>query len=202
MVFFIFGRRLCTQVLGASGGALGFSWRLSGASWGAPGVLLGGPGGLLGASWGVPGPPGGVLGASWGRLGALLGPSFLEMKFWSFFLIDFGTEKGAQRGGFGSQNESKIVPKTKTKTKTKKRLSWEPLGSILGRLGEQFGTKKPSNLLVGLEFREKRRFWRQDAFKSDPGTKKEPKRLPRPPPKRPQDEKKSIQNRLKILVKF
>ena len=106
--------------------------------------VLGGLGALLGGSWGG-------LGRSWGALGAI----FFGDEILIVFLIDFGTEKGAQRGGFGSQNESKIVPKTKTKTKTKKRLSWEPLGSILGRFGGRLGVKKHQNSLAGLVFREK-----------------------------------------------
>ena len=81
-------------------------------SGGVPGRLLGslgasrGPlGDLLGSSWGVPGPPEGVLGASWGALGAI----FFGGEILIVFLIDFGSEKGAQRGGVWG---AKIGPKS------------------------------------------------------------------------------------------
>ena len=95
-----------------------------------------------------------------------------------------------QGSHFGSQNESKIVPKTGTKTKTKKRLSWEPLGWILGRFGSHLGAKKHQNLLAGLVFGEKRRFGRQDASKSDFGTTWAPKTSQKGTPKRAKNDPK------------
>ena len=99
-------------------------------SWGVPGGLLGslgasrGPlGDLLGCSWGVQGLPGGVLGASWGALGAI----FFGDEILIVFLIDFGTEKGAQREAFWEpkwdQNHIKPEAENKDGKKTLSRAS-------------------------------------------------------------------------------
>ena len=55
------------------------------------------------------------------------------------FLIDFGRQKGAQRGAFREPKSTKIRPKIDPKTgskfKSEKVASWDRLGSIWGRFG-------------------------------------------------------------------
>ena len=91
-------------------------------------MVLGGLGALLGRSWGG-------LGRSCGDLKATLG----EVNFLIILLIDFGGEKGAKRvpkgRPLGSQNGTKIDPKTWSKFKREKVASWDRLGSILSRFG-------------------------------------------------------------------
>ena len=64
-------------------------------------MVLGGLGALLGGSWGG-------LGRSCGDLKATLG----AVKFLIVFLIDFGRQKGAQRGAFWEPKSTKIGHKT------------------------------------------------------------------------------------------
>ena len=99
------------------------------------------------------------------------------------FGIDFGTEKGAPREPFWEpkwiQKLSKNEAENEAEKKTLSRTSWVDLGTFWGAIRNE----KRSNLLVGLVFPERRRFRRQDAFKSDPGAKKEAKRVPKCFPK-------------------
>ena len=65
-------------------------------SWGCPGRSGGRLGRVLGALGASRGRLGSLLGASWGALG----PIFFGDEILIVFLIDFGTEKGAQREAF------------------------------------------------------------------------------------------------------
>ena len=115
-------------LLEALGVLLGSSWGPLGGSWGPLGGVLGGPGAsrrrlgsLLGASWGAP------------------GTIFFEDEFLIVFLIDFDSEKGAQRGGFGEpklvQNRSKNEDENRDEKKTLLGASWVDLGTFWGAIG-------------------------------------------------------------------
>ena len=101
----------------ALGGLLGCSWGPLGGSWGPLGGVLGGPGASRGRL-------GSLLGASWGALGAI----FFGDEILIVFLIDFGSEKGAQRGGFGEpklvQNRSKNEDENEDEKKALLGASW------------------------------------------------------------------------------
>ena len=107
-------------------------------SWGSLGALLEGLGALLGGSWGG-------LGRSCGDLKATLG----AVQFLIVFLVDFGRQKGAQRGGIpGAKidpNRSQNDFKFKTIFNSEKVGLQKPLGAVLGRswviLGVILGSK-------------------------------------------------------------
>ena len=117
--------------MGSSRRALGLSWSLTGASWGPPGVLLEGPGASRGRL-------GSLLGASWGALG----PIFFGDEILIVFLIDFGTEKGAQRGAFWEpkcdQNRSENEVENEDGKKTFLGASWVDFGSFWEGVGRPF----------------------------------------------------------------
>ena len=112
--------------------------------------------------------------------------------------MDFGGQKGTQRKHFGSQNGTKIDPKTRSKFNSEKVASWDRLGSILGRLGGCPGGIFIDFLLVFVLFRGNRRFryetgpktvWKRNLAENDAklGAQNDPK---------------SIQNRYRNLIKF
>ena len=59
---------------------------------------------------------------------------------------------------FGSQNGSKIDPKTRSKFKSEKAASWDRLGSMWGRFGGARGGIFIDFLLVFVTFPEIQRF--------------------------------------------
>ena len=89
---------------------------------------MGGPGASRGRL-------GSLLGASWGALGAI----FFGDEILIVFLIDLGSEKGAQRGGFGEpkwvQNRSKNEDENEDEKKTLLGASWVDLGTFWGVIG-------------------------------------------------------------------
>ena len=72
----------------------------------------------------------------------------------------------------------------------------------MGRFGGHLGAKKHQNLLAGLVFREKRRFGRQDASKSDFGTIWAPKTSQKASQKGAKTDTKDNQKRGRILDRF
>ena len=113
-----------SRYLGATFGSLGSILGSFEAILGALEGILGGLGGLLGSSWVVLGWSWGVLGRSWGILGrswAVLWRSHSDTWsspiFDSFFLMNFGCQKGAKREAFGKPKWNKIAPKTRQKSR-------------------------------------------------------------------------------------
>ena len=161
-------------------------------------------------SWGCPGRSGGrlgrvlgALGASRGRLGSLLGASWGALGPIFSFLIDFGTEKGAQREAFWEpkcdQNRSENEVENEDGKKTFLGASWVDFGSFWEGVGRPF-------LLIFYWFFYY--FKENDVFEKDrcprailepSGTQKGPKRHPKREPKRTQ---KATQNEVDILIDF
>ena len=85
-----------------------------------------------------------------------------SIRFRSYFLIDFESRKGCQKG---RQNGSKSISKQyeievdlQEQTKVVPSPSWGRLEAILRHLGSHLGLQKDHFLLEFIVFRENRRF--------------------------------------------
>ena len=101
---------------------------LLGRSWAPLGPLLGALGELLGGSWQLLT----ALGAISERHAKIINKSMPKM-------IDFGSQKGAQREPKSNPKPTKIEDKNRCEKRTDIRPSWKRFGAILARFGSPLG---------------------------------------------------------------
>ena len=96
----------------------------------------------------------GGLRAKFGWFWVTFGPPIFSI----FFEAILGAKSVPKGSHFGSQNGTKIDPKSRCKFKSEKNTSCSRLGSILARFPVRLGMKNIDFSLVFIGFRENRRF--------------------------------------------
>ena len=100
----------------------------------------------------------GALGALLAALGAILERHAKIIKKSMPKMLDFGSEKGAQREPKSNPKPIKIEDKNRCENNTSSRSSWSRLGAILGRFLTALGVIFVEKTLVFKAFRENPRF--------------------------------------------